>query len=157
MRKARIEIIPMIDAIFFLLVFFMFSSLSMVKLKGVGVALPTDKARTQRGTGKSAEPAKLVVTLAGSGDFYIGKKRVSNTELQSALAADLAASPGAVVIMNPAKTQNTQALIDAIDTVRRVPTKNGDPLQVLIATEPVDANGNALQTPPKTGTTDKHG
>ena len=37
MRKARIEIIPMIDTIFFLLVFFMFTSLSMVQMKGMGV------------------------------------------------------------------------------------------------------------------------
>ena len=39
-RKARIEIIPMIDTIFFLLVFFMFSTLSMVKMKGLDVSAP---------------------------------------------------------------------------------------------------------------------
>jgi biopolymer transport protein ExbD len=39
-KRARIEIVPMIDAIFFLLVFFMFSSLSMIKLSGLPVALP---------------------------------------------------------------------------------------------------------------------
>ena len=38
--RARIEIIPMIDTIFFLLVFFMLSSLSMTRLKGLPVDLP---------------------------------------------------------------------------------------------------------------------
>jgi len=40
MKKARIEIIPMIDTIFFLLVFFMISTLSMSQFKGMPVNLP---------------------------------------------------------------------------------------------------------------------
>jgi len=40
MKKARIEIIPMIDTIFFLLVFFMISTLSMSQYKGMPVNLP---------------------------------------------------------------------------------------------------------------------
>ena len=39
-KKARIEIIPMIDTIFFLLVFFMISTLSMTQFKGMPVNLP---------------------------------------------------------------------------------------------------------------------
>ncbi|MGZ8427379.1 MAG: ExbD/TolR family protein, partial [Candidatus Binatia bacterium] len=34
-KKARIEIIPMIDTIFFLLVFFMISTLSMTQFNGM--------------------------------------------------------------------------------------------------------------------------
>ena len=40
MKRARIEIIPMIDTIFFLLVFFMITSLTMVRMKAMSVALP---------------------------------------------------------------------------------------------------------------------
>ncbi len=39
-KKARIEIIPMIDTIFFLLVFFMIASLAMTTQKGMPVNLP---------------------------------------------------------------------------------------------------------------------
>jgi biopolymer transport protein ExbD len=39
-EKARIEIIPMIDIIFFLLVFFMISTLSMTINRGLPVNLP---------------------------------------------------------------------------------------------------------------------
>ncbi len=39
-KKARIEIIPMIDVIFVLLVFFMVSSLAMTKINSMPVALP---------------------------------------------------------------------------------------------------------------------
>jgi biopolymer transport protein ExbD len=40
MEKARIEIIPMIDIIFFLLVFFMVSTLAMTINRGLPVNLP---------------------------------------------------------------------------------------------------------------------
>ena len=39
-KRARIEIIPMIDTIFFLLVFFMIASLAMTTAKGMPVNLP---------------------------------------------------------------------------------------------------------------------
>ncbi len=39
-KRARIEIIPLIDVIFFLLATFMMVSLSMVKNKGINVNLP---------------------------------------------------------------------------------------------------------------------
>lgn len=40
LKRARIEIIPMIDTMFFLLVFFMLSSLAMTKLQSIPVNLP---------------------------------------------------------------------------------------------------------------------
>jgi biopolymer transport protein ExbD len=40
LKKTRIEIIPMIDTMFFLLVFFMLSSLSLTKMYGMKVELP---------------------------------------------------------------------------------------------------------------------
>ena len=46
-KKARIEIIPMIDVIFFLLVFFMVSSLAMTKVNSVAVALPKTASSPQ--------------------------------------------------------------------------------------------------------------
>ena len=45
-KKARIEIIPLIDIMFFLLAAFMLVSLSMVNLKSVKVNLPTATAAT---------------------------------------------------------------------------------------------------------------
>ena len=50
-RKARIEIIPMIDTVFFLLVFFMMASLSMTVYRGMPVSLP-------RAASGSAAPAR---------------------------------------------------------------------------------------------------
>jgi biopolymer transport protein ExbD len=148
-KKARIEIIPMIDAIFFLLVFFMFSSLSMVKMKGVGVALPTEAK--QGGTNamtapnaRSSLPVKTIVTVTDKNEYFINRRRVSSAELGKSLQADISAHPGAVVVVNVAKSQSAQSLINVMDSVNRIATPSGAPLQVMIATEPVDLDGNAL-------------
>ena len=58
-KKGRIEIIPMIDAIFFLLVFFIMTSLSMIQMDTHGAQLPT--SRTAVGEPTSGE--KIVVLL----------------------------------------------------------------------------------------------
>ena len=144
-KKARIEIIPMIDVIFFLLVFFMFSSFSMVRMKGVSMALP----RAGNGAEKSAQgnasgAAKLVVTVNPQGEYFIGRRKVAHQELKAQMGAALSRTPDAIVILNVAKTQSAQNLIDVIDSVNTTHSPSGKPLQLLIATEPVDAEGNAL-------------
>ena len=48
-KRARIEIIPLIDIIFFLLATFIMVSLSMTKNQGVQVALPTASSATSLG------------------------------------------------------------------------------------------------------------
>ena len=147
-KKARIEIIPMIDVIFFLLVFFMMSSLSMVRMKGVGMALPRQGGAAQGpniATTVPAGTAKLVVTVTGRGEYFIGRQHVAKADFKSALTQEAIRRPDAVVILNVAKTQNTQSLIDVIDSVHTVGSPSGQPLQILIATEAVDANGNAVK------------
>ena len=56
LRKARIEIIPMIDTIFFLLVFFMVTSLTEVRMRGL--------ALTCRGPAPAPGPATRALVVA---------------------------------------------------------------------------------------------
>lgn len=148
-KKARIEIIPMIDAIFFLLVFFMFSSLSMVRMNAVNVALPTQGksgfAASSAKQKQPASPAKLIVTVTDKGQYFLNRKQVNANTLQQSLQNDLSTRSNVVVVVNVAKTQTAQSLINVMDMVRRVTPAGGAPLQVLIATEPVDFDGNALR------------
>lgn len=140
----------MIDVIFFLLVFFMFSSLSMVRMKGVSMVLPRQGGADAQGATAQGGggPAKLVVTVTPKGEYFVGRRKVSPTDFKNAMGAALSKTPDAVVILNVAKTQSAQNLIDVIDSVNTTPSPSGKPLQILIATEPVDANGDAL---PNTG------
>ena len=60
-RRARIEIVPVIDVVFLLLVFFMMASLSMTVYRGLPVNLP----RASTGTEARSESAAITVTREG--------------------------------------------------------------------------------------------
>src|ERR1700744_4858983 len=80
--EARIEIVPLIDIMFFLLASFMLVSLSMVHAMTVKVNLPT-------ATTASADAMKDVVTISidKSGNAYLDKTPMADNELRRALAA----------------------------------------------------------------------
>lgn len=46
MKKTKVEIIPMIDTMFFLLVFFILSSVGVIKLQGINITLPKEAPPT---------------------------------------------------------------------------------------------------------------
>ena len=62
----------MIDTIFFLLVFFMITSLSMVQMSAKKVALPVST------TAQSKPLNKVVLTVDDKGQFYIDRGRIDN-------------------------------------------------------------------------------
>ena len=80
-RKARIEIIPLIDIMFFLLASFMLASLSMIKLESIKMALPT--AKTSK---RDFKPDIVNIAVDKGGDIYLDKKHVNLPELHSYLS-----------------------------------------------------------------------
>ena len=77
-KKARIEIIPLIDIMFFLLASFMLVSLTMINMKAIEVNLPT---------AASAQPNTkhdfIIVSVDALGDFYFEKDKVPKEEVLS--------------------------------------------------------------------------
>ena len=71
-KKPKIEIIPMIDVIFFLLVFFIISSLAVKKTSSVSVSLPKTKLDSQN------YPSRLELTIKKDGSLFL-----NNTPVQS--------------------------------------------------------------------------
>ncbi len=124
-KKARIEIIPMIDTIFFLLVFFMIASLAMTTSKGMPVNLPKAAAATDRPT------VKVVVTLSESGAYFIDKTQVDFAGVREMLASRLKDNPGAVVVINCDKAQSWEKGIQLADEAKRAGAR-----YLTIATEP---------------------
>lgn len=75
--KARIEIIPLIDVIFFLLATFVLFTLSLQKMRSIEVILP--------GGGKeSIEDSTVFIQTSAEGAFYWNKGRDASAELISA-------------------------------------------------------------------------
>src|SRR6186997_3151614 len=79
-KRARIEIIPLIDIIFFLLATFIMVSLSMSKNQGVQVSLPT--ASTAASLGDQNELDKAVTLSVNSkGEVFYNKEKISIAQL----------------------------------------------------------------------------
>lgn len=89
-HSPQIMIIPMIDIILFLLVFFMMSTLSMTDQQVIPVQLPR-AASAQQEIVRSAQ-----VTVARDGGLYLGQEEVSLPELKECL--ERAAAQGEVAI-----------------------------------------------------------
>ena len=79
-RRARIEIIPLIDIIFFLLATFVVVSMSMVKNDGVTVDLPQASTATKQDSQNT-----ITLTVKENGDIYFNKNVVSIEQLSIAL------------------------------------------------------------------------
>jgi biopolymer transport protein ExbD len=91
-KRGRIEIIPMIDVMFFLLATFMLTSLAMQRVDSVRISLPRGQAQQM--------PADQPVTLSVNRDnrIYVNQQPVTLNEVSgSVVAADDGASHGIVV------------------------------------------------------------
>ena len=92
-RCPKLMIIPMIDIIFFLLVFFMMSSLNMVYQKTLSVNLPFAAA-----AGQAAE-APVAVTVSESGKLYWEQEEVTVAVLRERLRERVARQPKQPIIL----------------------------------------------------------
>ena len=78
-RRGRIEIIPMIDVMFFLLATFMLASLSMQNLHALGIDLP-------RGRAAQAEPrTPVTLSVTRNGSLRVNEQDVTLDGLEAAL------------------------------------------------------------------------
>ncbi|MFZ0658213.1 MAG: biopolymer transporter ExbD [Candidatus Binataceae bacterium] len=90
-RHGRIEIIPMIDVMFFLLVTFMLASLSMQSLNSITVNLPQGNAENLN----HKEPVTLTITKDSK--IFLDKTPTTLDALAFALKPMLAGEAGVVV------------------------------------------------------------
>jgi biopolymer transport protein ExbD len=111
--EARIEIIPLIDIMFFLLAAFMLVSLSMVNMKSVKVNLPTATAAT-------AESKRDFVNLSvdKSGMIYFDKKPIGPNELAQQLRVGYQTNSNLRVFISGDQEARHGDIIRVLDLVR---------------------------------------
>ncbi|MGZ3657866.1 MAG: ExbD/TolR family protein [Bdellovibrionota bacterium] len=113
-KRARIEIIPMIDVIFFLLVFFMVSSLAMTKLNSLPVALPKTSSSPQ------AVKQDIVLTLRRDGTIYVNKTVATLDTVGKQLAFEMHDHPQDVVVVNADEGVNYGLVVRVMDRARQI-------------------------------------
>lgn len=110
-RPPRLMIIPMIDIIFFLMVFFLFSTLQMVYQKSMLVNLPVASSSHQEA------PKPVAITLMKDGTISIGDTVVSIEEIKPRVEqlADKADTP---VILRADENVEHGKVIKVMDEIK---------------------------------------
>lgn len=114
-KKARIEIIPLIDIMFFLLASFMMVSLSQVHMKGMKVQLPVG----QSGETQSKRDY-LSVSVDEAGNPYYDKTPVDYDKLTQIMRDEHARNPDAKVFVRGDAATVHGNIIHVLDILRSV-------------------------------------
>lgn len=111
-RKVRIEMLPLIDIVFLLLVFFIYAMLSMAVHRGLPVILPSST------TVKIDKNLVLSVTVKSSGTIYVDKEKVSLESLAEVLKkkAQTGRKPGILLFAD--RSLPYQDLFRVLDQIR---------------------------------------
>jgi biopolymer transport protein ExbD len=113
-RKGRLEIIPLIDVMFFLLASFMMVSLTMTKQHSVKVNLPP------AGTAQDGiQPDNITLAVTTAGDIFFGEERLPYTELEQRLADSFKKNPALPVYVSADADTRHADTMRAIDAARR--------------------------------------
>jgi biopolymer transport protein ExbD len=110
-RKARIEIIPMIDIMLFLLVFFAMMTLRMIPTTGHVTNLPGSK------TAATIPPTKLLIEVDENGQMNIHGAVMSVDQVGAWIRAH--DPKNLVVTIAGSDKVNLQQLMNSIDAVRQ--------------------------------------
>lgn len=111
----RINILPMIDVIFAILVFFIVSSLYLTRSEGLPVNLPTAK------TAEVQKTKQITVSLDEKGKLTIDGKPTQLQQLQQEIKKLIKTETTATVIVNADKTVEHGQVVDVIDRLRQIP------------------------------------
>jgi biopolymer transport protein ExbD len=108
-RRARIEIIPMIDVMLFLLVFFIIVTLQMIPDAGVALELPVS-SQTQQ-----LPHPKITVNVLADGTIKVKDQTVTADQLTALLEADGAPEKTELTIATDKNTafQHFMTVMDA--------------------------------------------
>ena len=154
LKKTKIEIIPMIDTMFFLLVFFILSSVGVIKLQGINIDLP-NAAPSQPSTPPEPTP-ELIVTIDQGRQVSvnnvkmrpnesIGPALIQQVEQQPQFGPGYDMTKASVIISADPKAQHG-IVVRCIDEARAVRIK-----RFAIATEPdkpIPAAATGIPVPP---------
>ncbi len=111
-RKVRIEMLPLIDIVFLLLVFFIYAMLSMAVYRGLPVILP--KATTV----KLDQHLTLSVTVKPDGTVYLDKENIPLESLVQALKRKTETKPDTGILLFADRSVSYQELFRVLDQIR---------------------------------------
>lgn len=120
-----VMIIPMIDIMLFLLVFFMLSTIYMVQTNTLPVSLPQSSSAKQE-----TRPNVIPLTVLANGDVLFDKDSVPNQQLAEKVHKALEADKDAIFVLRGDKAARYESIVAVLDLLKKSGAK-----RVSIATE----------------------
>jgi len=117
-KRPRIEIVPMIDVMMFLLVFFVLISINVIPALGLKLNLPISNE-----SASSAKSTRLMVSIPASGPVFLDGQSTQNLDHLRKLLKEAfqGSDPKTVQVLITSDQQTElQRLVDVMDAVRSV-------------------------------------
>lgn len=115
-KRAKIEIVPLIDVVFFLLATFVMVSLSMTRNQGMQVPLPSASSSS-----KLDDDAKAVtITVMDNGEVFFNKDKITMAQLPFKLQTLKAAQKDPKVVVNGAADADFKNIVAVLDEARKI-------------------------------------
>lgn len=108
-RKPRIEIIPMIDIMLFLLVFFIMMAMKMIPTSGLVGHLPSST------TSQALPPARVVIEIHADGSLVVDQVATNLDGLKARLRSVASANGKTIVTIAGAASASLQQLTTVMD------------------------------------------
>ena len=109
--SAAINLTPLIDMVFILLIFFAVNS-TFVKLPGVEVDQPSAKTTAVQ------KSANILIAVTDTGDIWIDKKKVDLRRVRGVVERMFLESPDASVVVLSDQDSRTGLVVEVIDQAR---------------------------------------
>ena len=123
--QPQVMIIPMIDIMLFLLVFFMISTIYMVQTNTLQVSLP--QASTSK---QEIRPNVVPITVTATGEVLYDKDTLPVGELAERVNSTLKSDPDTVFVLRGDKAARYEHIVAVLDLLKKSGTR-----RVSIATE----------------------
>lgn len=116
-KKARIEIIPLIDIMFFLAAAFMLVTLTMNKNQGVNVQVPAASTAEKQ---ENKENSTLTLSVNDKGEVFVNKEKVTIPQLGFRLQAFKSSVKEPSVVVNADGRAEYKTIVAVIDEVKKI-------------------------------------
>ncbi|MGW8324876.1 MAG: ExbD/TolR family protein [Desulfobacterales bacterium] len=111
-RKVRIEMLPLIDIVFLLLVFFIYAMLSMAVHRGLPVLLPTSASA------KIDKELIVSVTIKSDETIYVDKEKIGLNDLASFLKTKAETDKDVGILLFADRSLSYQKLFQVLDQIK---------------------------------------
>ena len=109
-----VMIIPMIDIMLFLLVFFMISTIYMVQTNTLPVSLPQSSTAKQ-----DTRPNIIPITVMASGDVLFDKDSVPNQQLAEKVHKALESNKETIFVLRGDKAARYESVVVVLDLLKK--------------------------------------